>query len=220
MPSTVVHVAVAGLIGVALLGKYFDTRAIVVVMAVTALIDLDTLLGIYISGGHRAIGHNLFVVLLPTLVLLWDVKLREESYVLERWGRYGYRVAWVSLFALLFAHVLLDAFYNGVNLFWPLYDRFLDLSGDLYISDQEGFVQTFVEIESGEDGTTTVDEDTDRGGTDDTHYRTGFDPGDDVPEDHERKFWLAERGELFVISVAGYLTVLGRIAMEYRGDEE
>ena len=219
MPSTVVHVAVAGLIGVALLGRYFDTRGIVVVMAVTAIIDLDTLLGIYITGGHRAILHNLFVVLVPTLVLLWDVKLREESFVLERWGPYGYRVAWVSLFALLFAHILLDAFYNGVNLLWPFHDQFFDLSGRLYLSDQEGLVQTFVEVETGDDGTTTVDEDTARGTTDDTHYRTGFDPGPDAEPDTERTFPLAESGELFVITVAGYLVVLFRIAKERLGTE-
>jgi len=39
MPSTVVHVAFAGLLGVALLGDEFDTRAILFVMGCSALLD-------------------------------------------------------------------------------------------------------------------------------------------------------------------------------------
>ena len=211
MPSTVVHVGLAGMMGVALLGEEFDTKAIVIVMATIAIIDLDTLIGIYFEGTHRAALHNVFVVLIPGLVLLWDVKLREESYVLTRWGEYGYRVAWVSLVTVLFAHILLDAFYNGVNLFWPVHDRFYDLSGELLISDQRGLVQTFVELES-EDGSAVVADSTARGTTEDTHYRTGFDPArGEAPTDVEREFHLAESGVLFVVAVVGYLAVAYRI---------
>ena len=211
MPSTVVHVGLAGMMGVALLGEEFDTKAIVIVMAAVALVDLDTLIGIYFEGTHRAALHNFFVVLIPGLILLWDVKLGEESYILTRWGEYGYRVAWVSLVTVLFAHILLDAFYNGVNLFWPAHDRFYDLSGELLISDQRGLVQTFVELET-EGASTTVADSTARGTTDDTHYRTGFDPArGEAPVDVEREFHLAESGELFIVAVAGYLTVAYRI---------
>ncbi len=211
MPSTVVHVGLAGMMGVALLGEEFDTKAIVIVMAAVAIIDLDTLIGIYFEGTHRAAMHNVFVALIPGLLLLWDVKLREESYVLDRWGEYGYRVAWVSLVTVLFAHILLDAFYNGVNLFWPVHDRFYDLSGELLISNQRGLVQTFVEIET-EAGSAAVADSTARGTTEDTHYRTGFDPArDETPADVEREFHLAESGELFIVAVAGYLTVAYRI---------
>ena len=198
MPSTVVHVGLAGMMGAVLLGDRFDTRAILFVMAATAAIDLDTLIGMYWTGTHRAALHNVFVVLVPAIVLFWDVRLREESYVLNRWGTDGYRVAWVTLVTVLVAHILLDAFYNGANLFWPVHDQFFDLSGSLLISNQEGLVQTFTES-------------TARGTTADTHYWTGFDPGPDAPPDTERQFYLAERGELFVVSVAGYLSVGYRI---------
>ncbi|MFP9061558.1 metal-dependent hydrolase [Natrialbaceae archaeon A-chndr2] len=216
MPSTVVHVAVAGLIGVALLGDRFDAKAILVVMVAAAVIDLDTLLGIYFPGTHRAAFHNIWIVLIPGALLVWDVKLRDRSFVLERWGEYGYRVGWVTLVAVLFGHILLDAFYNGVNLFWPVYDRFFDLSGKMIITDQRGFVQTFIEFESGDDGT-RVAESTARGTTEDTHYSTGFDPSrDDPPEDVERIFPIASSGELFIITVAGYLSVGYRLLEQWR----
>ncbi|MFC7212492.1 metal-dependent hydrolase [Saliphagus sp. GCM10025334] len=212
MPSTVVHVGLAGLVGVALLADRFDTRAILFVMAVTALLDLDTLLGIVVPGTHRAAFHNLWIVLVPALVLYWDWR-RDRSVVRSRWGAYGYRIGWVTLVAVLFAHILLDAFYNGVNLFWPVYDRFFDLSGKLLVTDQRGLVQTFVELESSESGT-TVSESTARGTTADTHYSTGFDPSrgsDPEPADVERIFPIASSGELFVVTLVGYLTVGYRV---------
>lgn len=221
MPSTVVHVALAGMMGTALLADRFDTRAILVVMGVCVLPDLDTLIGIYVPGTHRAALHGVFVVLVPAVVLLWDVRVREPSFVLERWGASGYRVAWVSLAALLFAHVLLDAFFNGVNLFWPLHDRFYDLSGELLYSDRRGFVQTFVEFESASDGSTAVADSTARGTTEDTHYSTGFDPTRDreEPADVERIFPLAGNGERFVLVLAGFATVGYRIVEDYLSTE-
>ncbi|RQG89912.1 metal-dependent hydrolase [Natrarchaeobius halalkaliphilus] len=216
MPSTVVHVAIAGMMGVALLGNRFDTKAILIVMGATALIDLDTLIGIYVPGTHRAALHNVWIVVIPAVVLAWDVKLRERSFVLERWGAYGYRVAWVTLVTVLFAHILLDAFFNGVNLFWPVHDRFYDLSGKLVVTDQRGLVQTFVEIDS---STGAVDESTTRGTTEDMHYSTGFDPTrEEPPADVERIFPIAGTGERFVLTIAGFTTVLFRIVEDRRSE--
>lgn len=216
MPSVVVHVALAGLLGTALLGDRFDAKAILVVVLVTASIDVDTLVGLFVPGAHRALFHNVWLVLVPMAVLVWDVHRRESSVVLERWGRDGYRVAWVSLVVLLFAHILLDAFYNGVNLLWPLHDRFYDLSGRLLVSDQRGLVQTFVEF----DGTTgTVAEETARGTTETTYYSTGFNPTPGEPTaDAERSFPIADTGELFVLSVASFVTVGFRLLEEYRAN--
>ncbi|PCR90070.1 metal-dependent hydrolase [Natrinema ejinorense] len=214
MPSTVVHVAFAGLIGVALLGDEFDTRAIAIVMACSAVLDLDTLIGIVVPGTHRAAFHNLWIVLVPAAVLLWDGAIRDRSIVRDRWGEYGHRIAWASLAGLLFAHVLFDAFFNGVNLFWPVHDRFYDLSGSLLVTDQRGLVQTFVELDAG-----TVAESTARGTTENTHYRTGFDPTRDGPATAvERIFPIAATGERFVLTVAGFATVLVRIVEDRRGD--
>jgi len=207
VPSTVVHVAFAGLLGAALLADAFDTRAILFVMGSSALLDLDTLLGIVVPGTHRAALHNVWIVLIPAALLLWDGVIREESLVRRRWGDAAPRVAWVTLAALLFAHVLFDAFFNGVNLFWPLHDRFYDLSGTLLVTDQRGLVQTFVELDAGDVAASTA-----RGTTENTHYRTGFDPTHDEPATGvERIFPIAATGERFVLTVAGFAAVLVRI---------
>ncbi|RZV10554.1 hypothetical protein BDK88_1723 [Natrinema hispanicum] len=212
MPSTVVHVAFAGLLGAALLDDTFDTRSILVVMGTSALLDLDTLIGIVVPGTHRAALHNVWIVLVPAVCLLWDGVIREESLVRRRWGDAAPRVAWVTLAALLFAHVLFDAFFNGVNLFWPLHDRFYDLSGTLLVTDQRGLVQTFVELESGGIAESTV-----RGTTENTHYRTGFDPTRGEPTvGVERIFPITATGERFVLTVAGFAAVCVRVLEERR----
>ena len=214
MPSTVVHVAFAGLLGTALLADAFDARAILVVMGSNALLDLDTLIGIVVPGTHRAALHNVWIVLVPAAVLLWDGAIREESLVRKRWGDAAPRVAWVTLAALLFAHVLFDAFFNGVNLFWPLHDRFYDLSGTLLVTDQRGLVQTFVELDAGDVAASTA-----RGTTENTHYRTGFDPTRDEPSTGvERIFPIAATGERFVLTVAGFAAVLVRVVEKRRAE--
>jgi len=214
VPSTVVHVAFAGLLGAALLDDAFDMRSILFVMGSSALLDLDTLIGIVVPGTHRAALHNLWIVLVPAAVLLWDGAVREESLVRERWGDAAPRITWVTLAALLIAHVLFDAFFNGVNLFWPLHDRFYDLSGTLLVSDQRGLVQTFVELES-----SGVAESTTRGTTENTHYRTGFDPTRSEPATGvERIFPIAATGERFVLTVAGFVAVFVRVLEERRAD--
>jgi len=211
VPSTVVHVAFAGLLGVALLGDAFDTRKILLVMVASALLDLDTLIGVVVPGTHRAAFHNLWIVLLPAAVLLWDGAIREVSLVRERWGDAAPRLAWTTLAALLFAHILFDAFFNGVNLFWPVHDRFYDLSGSLLVTDQRGLVQTFVELEG-----SGLAESTARGTTENTHYRTGFDPTRGEPATGvERIFPIAATGERFVLTVAG-LTAVGVRILEDR----
>jgi hypothetical protein len=219
VPSTVVHVAFAGLIGVALLGEEFDTRAILIVMAVTALVDLDTFIGLYAPGTHRAALHNVWVAAVPAAAIFWDTRVRERSTLRARWGAHGYHLAWVTVVAVLVGHVLFDAFFNGVNLFWPVYDRFFDLSGELLISDQRGIVQTFVEFETTE-GTTTVADSTAQGTTENTHYSTGVDPTrDEPPEDVERVFPIAGSGERFVLTVAGFLAVGYRIVEDQRSNQ-
>lgn len=207
MPSTVVHVGFALLIAAALLHEEFDTTAVVVVVAFAAFPDLDTFLGPVYHGAHRTVLHNLFV---PTAVLaaaVYDVRLREESLILRRWGERGYRLIWVGLLCgWIVAHVLLDAFFNGVNLFWPLHNEFIDLSGRLAVSDQRGIVQTFVELDG-----LSVTEEHSRGTTDDMHYYTGVDPGPDASEDVERFFPVFDRGTLAVVAVTGYVVAAYRL---------
>ncbi|MFP8953229.1 metal-dependent hydrolase [Natrialbaceae archaeon A-arb3/5] len=208
MPSTLVHVGFAALIGTALLSDHFDARALAVVVAVAALPDLDTFIGLWLmDGAHRAVLHNLVI---PTVLLAlawWDVRVRETSWILDRWGTYGWRVTWVSLLgAWIVAHVMLDAFYNGVNLFWPLHDEFIDLSGHLLISDQRGVEQTFVEFETGEDGSVGIGDDHSRGSTGEQHYVTVADAGPEADEDAERWGYVFDRGTYMLVAVTGYVT--------------
>ena len=206
MPSTLVHIAVAGLLGVALLGDAFDRRAILTVMTIAAVPDLDTLLGLWLPGAHRAYLHTLVLPAALGVVLWWDVVVRSESTLRRRWGEAGVRVAWVSLVGMVFAHSLYDGVVNGVNLLWPLQDRFYDLSGELLYSTQRGLLQSFVDPGMLE-GTTA-----------NTHYYTGVDPTRGAePENVERIFHLIQSGERLLLTLAGFGVVAVRL---WRGDAE
>jgi len=200
MPSTLVHIAVAGLLGTALLGAAFDRRAILTVMAVAAVPDLDTLLGLWLPGAHRAYLHTLVLPAVLAIVLWWDVALRSDSTLRRRWGETGVRVAWVSLGAMVVAHSLYDGVVNGVNLFWPLQDQVYDLSGHLLYSTQRGLLQTVIGTDMFQ-GTTAT-----------THYYTGVDPNRGAePEDVERIFHLIQSGERLLLTLAGFGVVMVRL---------
>ncbi|MFW6152930.1 MAG: metal-dependent hydrolase [Halobacteriota archaeon] len=199
MPSTLVHLGLAALIAAALLDDHYDWRTLTVVLVLVALPELDTFLGLWLAGAHRTVLHNLWVVVIPGAVLLWDTRYRRRSGIRTRWGGRGVRVGWVSLVALLFSHILLDAFFNGVNLLWPVHDAFVDLSGELVYSTDRGFVQTFLEWD---EPATSV-----RGSSGEVHYRTGVDPtppgrsADGV----ERTFPIASEGTRFVVMLTGFV---------------
>ncbi len=198
MPSTIVHVALAGLVAAALLGPAFGRRAVLFVLVVTVIPDLDAFAGLVIGGAHRSLGHN---VLYPTLlagVLAYDTRLRPSSLLRARWGDTGPRVAWVALAGLLVAGIGLDFVTNGVNLFWPLHDSFYTLNGKLEISNQRGLVQTFVDLSPDEPRT-----------TDDVHYSTGVDPSPGEENGNpERVFPVVRSGWQFLLVAASGI-VLG-----------
>lgn len=214
MPSTLVHVGFAALIGAVLLGDHFDTRAIAIVLLVAAIPDLDTLIGLWIlDGAHRTLLHN---GILPSLFLLFgivDTRFREESMLRETVGGRGIRIYFVSVIgAWITAHILLDSFYNGTNLLWPFYDQYIDLSGKLYYSDQHGLVQTFIDLErESETGSVQLTGDNVRGSSQEFHYYTGFDPGPAYPADVERRYSLSETGELFLLMITGYVATFYRL---------
>ncbi len=197
MPSSLVHLGFAGLLAAALLSDHYDGRSLLIVCGVVLLPELDTFLGLWFAGAHRAYLHNLWIVLVPAALLWWDVRWREQSFLRQRWGARGVRVAGVSLLALLFAQLLLDAFFNGINLFWPVHDAFYDLDGQVLFSTDRGFVQTFIDLANTEESV--------RGTTADTHYQTGVDPAPPGESDAgaEREFYLVNSGPLFVVTIAG-----------------
>jgi hypothetical protein len=196
MPSTLVHVAIGGLVGAALLASDFDARAIAVVFAATAFPDLDAFAGLVLPGAHRSLLHSL---LLPTLVgalLLFDT-VRTDSLLRRRFGGRGVRLAWVSLAALTFGGILPDMFTNGVNAFYPAVDAFYTVDGKLLLSDQRGLVQTFVELQPPERPEP-------KPSTETLHYSTPVDPSPGrEPEDVERVAPVFQAGwELMLVVVS------------------
>jgi len=201
MPSTVVHLAFGALLAAALLGDQFDRRALAVVLVVVALPDLDSFL-VVTDAGHRTVLHNVWLAVLPGVALWADLR-REESFVRERWGPRGVRIAWVSLVAYLFAHLGLDLADGYVNLFWPIHDQFYTLDGSLELSDREGIVNTF-----GTDGLPLLEA---RGTTTEQQITTGVDPGEGTTE---RVFPVARGGWQLVLLVVGTLVTAARLSIE------
>lgn len=206
MPSTIVQLGLAAVLAAGLLTWAYDRRALAVVLVVGVVPEVDALAGSWLPGAHRALLHTLLVPLGVGAWLWWDTRFRERSRLGDRWGSRGVRIAWVALFTHLFAHVLLDyAHLEGINLFYPVYDRFFRLEGELFLSTTDGLVQTFVDI-----GTET---DVGAGGTTaDTHVANPVEPTADPTPDEpvDRRFPIAEQGwELFFV-VTGLFVLLAR----------
>jgi hypothetical protein len=202
MPSTLVHVAVGGIVGAALLGSAFDRRSIAIVLAAAAIPDLDTFTGIYLLGTHRALLHTLVLPAAVGGVLLYDTRVRPRSWLRARWGARGQRIAWVALLAVLFGGILPDLMTNGVNVLYPFHDQFYTVDGQVLLSNQRGVVQTFVELTPPEQPRTTEN----------THYWTGVDVARGAePKDVERVFPVVRSGLQLLVVLLGVLTVGGRL---------
>jgi hypothetical protein len=200
MPSTVVHLAVGAVVAAALLGDEFDHRAVAVVLAATAIPDVDTFAGLYMQGAHRALLHTLMLPVTAGAVLTYDTRIRAVSRLHGHWGPRGVRVAWVALAALLIGGILPDLMTNGVNAFYPFYDRFLTVDGELLLSNQRGVVQTFVDLSTQPERT-----------TENTHYWTGVDPTrGEEPENVERIFPVVRSGFQLLVIVLGAFTLGAR----------
>lgn len=220
MPSSVVHAGFALLIGVGLLGTYYDRRAAVVLLAVLLVPEVDTLVGYVMDGAHRTLLHNAVLPAIASAFLYWDTHHREVSWVRHRLGDGGTRLAWVALFVHLFAHVSLDwTHLEGVNLLWPLRDQFFQLDGEAYYSTTEGFVQTFVEVlEDPDNGQQSVD--VGGGGSrQETHVsnpaQPSAEPSPDGPID--RRFPIAVQGWQLYLVVAG---LFAAVAKEFQSPRE
>jgi hypothetical protein len=164
MPSTLVHVALAALLAAALLDDAFGVRSLGVVLAAVVFVDLDVFVGWFVLGAHRAAFHTLLLPALLAVAFVYDVHVREESLLVDRFGPNAPRVGAVALFAVVVAGVLPDLVTNGVNVLYPVHDQFYAFDGRLRYSTRRGVLQTFVEEESK------------RGSTKQTQFRTGADP--------------------------------------------
>lgn len=194
MPSTLVHVAVGGLVGAALLGDRFTPKAIAVVLVAAAVPDLDSFLVPLIDGAHRSALHTLLLPGLLGTVLYVDSRVLNRSRIRERWGTSAPYVAGVAIAALIAGGILPDLVTNGVNALWPLHDQFYTVDGELKLSTQEGLVQTFVDL-------SPTAEETSPSTTQNTRYSTGADP----------KPWQEDEGpveRVFPVVSAGWQLML------------
>jgi hypothetical protein len=204
MPSTLVHLALGALIAAALLEDAFGPRALAVVLAAVALPDLDTFVGIVLPGTHRAALHTILVPLLAAAAIAYDLR-RENSWLRAR-GERTVRIAWVAVLAYVVAGIGPDLFFNGVNILYPLHDRFYELNGRVFVSNQRGLVQTFWEATESTGGTTG-----------NTHYRTGVDVarGED-PANAERVFPIATSGLQMLLLLAATVVTGVRLWLDRR----
>lgn len=219
MPSTLVHVAFAGLLAAALLGAAYDLRALVVVLAVTAVPDLDAFGAFLFAGAHRALLHTFLIPVAATAVVLVDTRLRGQSGLRARIGPRGVRVTWVGILAFAVAGIGLDFVTNGVNALYPLVDQFYVLDGKVELSTTEGLVQTFLEVPAetgGAAGSGAVPAPESVGTTENVTYTTGVNPETDPGVESgpvERVFPVARSGWQLLVVLAGAVTVLARFRL-------
>jgi hypothetical protein len=218
MAGTVVHLAFSGMLAAAFLGAAYDRRSLLVVLAVTAVPDLDSFVALVSVAGHRTVLHT-FVVPLSTALLLWvDTRVRDRSLVRRRWGAWGVRVAWVSVLAYAVSAIGLDAVRGGVNAFWPLHDQFYVLDGKVELSDQRGLVQTFLEWGGGEGSVPAPDG---LGSSREINYSTGVDPDPSGrATDPERVFPVVRAGWELVVLLVGTAVTWARFHVPHDLSDE
>lgn len=173
MPSTLVHLALAGVVACALLRDSFSVRALAVVLGAIVFVDLDVFVGWVVLGAHRAAFHTLLLPAALVAALVYDLRVADRSRLVDRFGPTAPRVGGVTVTAVVVAGILPDLVTNGANVLWPIHDQFYVLDGRARLSDRRGLLQTFVE------------EETAQGSTDDTQFRTGADPNPDETQSVE-----------------------------------
>jgi hypothetical protein len=214
MPSTIVHLAFAGLLASALLGFAFDRRSVAIVLAVTAFPDLDAFVALYTTVGHRAALHNVWIPLLYSALLWVDINLRDRSFVRERFGAWGVRVIWVSAVCYVLSAIALDIVNGVLNPLWPVHDQFYHVDGKLELSDQRGIVQTFIET-GGDDGGSSIPAPESVGSSEEVDLSTGVNPDPDgTEEDPERLFPVFRAGWELMLFVVGTTVTAARFALE------
>lgn len=208
MPSTIVHMAFAGMIAAALLGTAFDRRSLAIILGVVILVDLDSFLALLWAPAHRTAFHTLVIPIVGAGLVAIDLRRGEGSFLRRRWGARGIRIAWVGLLVYAVAAIGLDLFSGGgANAFWPIHDQFYQVGGKIELSSQRGIVQNVIDLggASSEGGTVA------RGSTETVHVDTGIDPerGPD-PADADRVFPIVRSGWQLLLLVVGTAVTAGR----------
>lgn len=205
MPPTLVAIAVGVLLGVALLGRAFSLRAVTLVGVVAAIPDLDAALSLVIPGATNALLHTIFIPAIAAGVVYYDTERRSQSWLRQRYGWRGVRIAWVAIAAYLVAGIGLDLFSTeSVALLYPLSNRYYAIVGQLILSTQEGVIQTYIEfgngwIEIASPGTTA------------THHVDSW-----INPTEERQLHLVETGWQAVLVMTAIAAVPAKLLVERR----
>jgi hypothetical protein len=209
MAPTLVALAVGVLIAVALLGSAFDRRSVALVGGAAVLPDLDAICALAGPGGPNATLHAIVIPIGAAAVLYHDTRRRKRSWLADRWGARGVRIAWVAIAAYAVAGIGLDAFTGeGVALLYPLSDRYHAVAGRLVLSTREGIVQTYVSVGDGALGLASP-------GTIDTHVVET--PLSRV--DGARRIRLVDAGWQAIIVVIALVTAPAKCLIERRDRE-
>lgn len=215
MVPTLVAAAIAVLLAAALLGPAFDRRSLGIVVLAGVLPDLDAVASLAVYGATNAAFHTLFIPAIAGTVLYWDTTRRETSWLGQQHGWRGIRIAWVALAAYLVAGIGLDLFSpEGVNLLYPVHDRFYAVTGRLVYSTQDGLVQTHLTI--GGEGFLAVGSP----GTTATHHVESWinpTPGTGFESGVERRLPLVESGWQAIVVIAAIVVLAIRRTRSRRG---
>lgn len=206
MPSLVVHLALAGLLAAGLLGRAFGLRSLLVVIGAVVFADTDVFVGYVLQGGHRSAFHTLLLPLAVGGLVYYDLRVRESSWLRDRFGDTAPRVAGVTLVAYVFAAIGLDFVTGGANVLYPLVDQFYYLNGRFVLSNQRGVVQTFVTLDHWHISAHAV------GSTETVHMGSGFDPSAGrEPRNVERIFPVVGSGWQLLLLVTSSIVVGSRL---------
>lgn len=128
MPSPIIHIIVPLAILLVLLkdDKYIK-------YSVFALFpDLDNF-----SGMHRALFHNIFIVIAISLLIYFIIKDEKVTAV---------------IFIFMFSHIILDLFNGGASLFFPIYDKLICIESTVRIDSNGHLSFVFNMINNGGTG--------------------------------------------------------------------
>jgi hypothetical protein len=143
MPPTLVHAALGGLLAAALLDRAFSRRGAAVVVAAAVFPDLDAPISLLLPGAHGAVLHTLLLPAGLVAIVYYDTQ-RADSWLRDRYGWRGVRVAWVALLAYALAGTGLDLLnLDAANPIWPVDTMFYSFVGKIEYTTTRGFVQTY-----------------------------------------------------------------------------
>lgn len=207
MPPTLYNIALGTLLGLALLGAALDRRSLAIVALAAALPDLDAVVSLVVEGATNAVFHTLLLPGVVFVLVLWDTMFADRSWIMERYGWWGARTAWVALASFVVAGIVPDLLSDeGVNLLFPFVNQFYAVDGTFYYSTTEGIVQTFVGL--GDDRLVAIDR---LGSTSEHHVPTWVNPtpGTGLATGEARTLRIVDSGwQLVVVLTAAAATAV------------